>query len=279
MARLQSRARRFPLRRGIQDGRASRPGRAGPRGRIQEALSESTQQDHPWIALEAWDRCQAPASTSRRAFVGLDLASTTDLAALVVLLADPDGGYTFRPEFFVPADSIVERARKDRVPYDVWARQGYLRPTPGNVIDVGVIHARLLALMREYEIVEIAADPWNLRDRIAEWQREGLPVVPVEQTIASLTTASKAFETLVLSRKLRHDGHPILRWCVANCCIDTDNNGNIKPSKKRSRDKIDGVSGAVTGLARALLHPTPAPWNLEEIAIIGGSRITSMDLW
>ncbi len=219
-----------------------------------------TQQDHPWIALDAWDRCQTvrPAALAgRRAFIGVDLAAVADLTALVVLLADDDGGYTVVPHFFVPAASVAERSRKDRVPYDLWVKQGVLTATEGNVLDVGVIRARLSALMTEYQIVEIAADPWNLRDRIAEWHRDGLPIVSVEQTMASLTTAAKAFEALVLSGKLRHDGHPVLRWCVSNCVIDTDSNGNIKPSKKRSREKIDGVTAIVTALARASVAPAP----------------------
>lgn len=189
-----------------------------------------TQQDHPWIALEAWDRCQTarPADLAgRRAFVGVDLASVGDLTAIVVLLADDDGGFTVAPQFFCPAATVAERSRKDRAPYDLWVKQGVLTATEGAVLDVGVIRARLFALMTEYQVVEIAADPWNLRDRIAEWQRDGLPIVPVEQTMTSLTTAAKAFEALVLSGRLRHDGNPVLRWCVSNCCIDTDSNGNI----------------------------------------------------
>jgi len=235
-----------------------------------------TQQDHPWIPLEVWDRCLTPRPAGgfagRRAFLMLDAATTRDLAALGTLVADDDGGYTVLPEFFCPADSIAERVRTDKVPYDLWVRQGYLTATPGNVIDVGVIRRRIGELMATYQVVEIAVDPWNLRDRIAEWQREGLPVVPVEQTMANLTTAAKAFETLVLSRKLRHDGHPVLRWNVSNCCVDIDANGNLKPSKKRSAEKIDGVSALVTGLARALLHPTPPAWKFEDLVIMGPPR-------
>lgn len=241
-----------------------------------------TQQDKPWIPLEAWDRCASPPpdyTPGRRAFVGVDLSNTRDLTAIVVLIPDAEGGFAVLPEFFCPGDAITERSRKDRVPYDVWARQGYLTATVGNVIDHSIVRARLFALMERYQIVEVGCDPWNAQDKIAEWQRDGLPAVPVGQTFANLTTAAKAFETLVLSGKLRHDGHPVLRWNVSNCCVHTDNNGNLKPSKdpKRSREKIDGVSAIITGLARALLHPTPTPWNFEEHAVFGPPRESMSD--
>jgi phage terminase large subunit-like protein len=80
-----------------------------------------------------------------------------------------------------------------------------------------------------------------------------VPAIRVPQTMANLTSASKALETLVLSGQLHHDGHPILRWCVSNAVADVDGNGNLKPSKKRSTERIDGVSALVTALARALV--------------------------
>jgi phage terminase large subunit-like protein len=196
-------------------------------------------------------------SPHARAFVGLDLASTSDLTALVLLVPDAEGGYDVRAWFWCPEDNIDARARRDHVPYPVWVEQGYLEATQGNVIDYGAVEARLHALMREYEVVEIAVDPWNARDLSARLQRDGLPIVEVAQTMSNLSASSKALESLVLSQRLRHDGHPILRWCVSNAVADVDGNGNVKPSKKRSHERIDGVSALVTGLARALVSPAP----------------------
>jgi phage terminase large subunit-like protein len=93
---------------------------------------------------------------------------------------------------------------------------------------------------------------------VAQLQQDGVPAVEVQQTMAGLTSASKKLEELVLSGRLRHDGHPILRWCVSNACIDMDGNANIKPSKSRSRERIDGVSALVTALARLGVAPPPA---------------------
>jgi phage terminase large subunit-like protein len=221
-----------------------------------------------WLDVGAWDACQQPLDGPRthsdgggryvgiplqRAVLGLDLSTTTDLTALVCLFPDGTGGFDVRAEFWCPADTIAARSHQDRVPYQLWAEQGFLHLTPGNVVDYGFIEARLHALMRAYEVQEIAVDPWNARGVIAKWYGDGLPVIEVNQTMAHLSSASKALERLVLSQQLHHDGHPIARWCISNAVVDIDSNGNIKPSKRRSTERIDFVSALVTALTRALV--------------------------
>jgi phage terminase large subunit-like protein len=216
-----------------------------------------------WLDLNAWDACAvvSPGGTTRRAILGLDLSTTTDLTALVILVPDDDGGYAVRAEFWCPSDHIAERSRRDRVPYALWAEQGYLTPTQGNVIDYSVIEARLHALMAEYDVAELGIDPWNAKGFVAKLQQDGVPAVEVAQTMANLTSASKELEKLVLSGMLHHDGNPVLRWCVSNAVADVDGNGNLKPSKKRSHERIDGVSALVTGLARALVASPGSVYN------------------
>lgn len=220
-----------------------------------------------WLPLAAWDLCTVAVDWAslrgRRAFLGLDLSTTTDLTALVILLPEPDGGAIVRAEFWCPEDFIAERSRRDRVPYQVWREQGFLAATPGNVVDYSFIEARIHALMRELNVVEVAVDPWNARGLIAKMQTDGVPAVPVEQTMTSLSSAAKELERLVLSRRLRHDGHPILRWNVANAVADIDGNGNLKPSKRRSPERIDGVTALVTALARALVHAGPSVYEVR----------------
>jgi phage terminase large subunit-like protein len=207
-----------------------------------------------WIALPAWDACASTqALPAGRTILGLDLSSTTDLSALVLLVPDADGGYDVRAEFWCPQERLAERARVDRVPYPVWVQQGKLTATPGNSVDYSYIEARIMALMAEREIVEVAVDPWNARDLTTRLLSNSVPVVEVAQTLANLTSGSKAMETLILSRKLRHDGHPLLRWNISNAVQDMDGNGNVKPSKKRSHERIDGVSALVTALSRAIV--------------------------
>lgn len=210
-----------------------------------------------WLDLAAWDACArldggAPPHPSR-AFIGLDLSTTSDLSALAILFPDGDGGFDLNIEFWCPADQIEARGRRDHVPYALWRDRGHLHATPGNVVDYSFISKRLHELMAEYDVAEVAVDPWNARGFIAQLQADGLPAVEVPQTMANLTSASKELEKLVLSGRLHHDGHPILRWCVSNAVADVDGNGNLKPSKKRSHERIDGVSALVTGLALALV--------------------------
>jgi phage terminase large subunit-like protein len=117
-------------------------------------------------------------------------------------------------------------------------------------------------------VAEIAVDPWNARGLVAKLQQDGLPAVEVPQTMANLTSASKELEKLVLSGTIRHDGHPVLRWCVSNAVADGDGNGNIKPSKKRSHERIDGVSALVTALARALVARTGSVYDTRPPMVV-----------
>ena len=207
----------------------------------------------PWLPLDAWDACRVDTIThDRRIFLGLDMASTTDLCALVTVSSDEQGGYDVTAEFWCPEENIAERSRTDRVPYELWHSQGILQATPGKSIDHSMIEARIHALMAASQVERLSVDPWNVGDLLRRLERDGVPVVSVAQTMANLTTPSKALETLILSGKIRHDGNPILRWCVGNAIADVDGNGNVKPSKKRSREKIDGVSALVTALDGAL---------------------------
>jgi phage terminase large subunit-like protein len=107
---------------------------------------------------------------------------------------------------------------------------------------------------------------------MARWERDRLPCVAVAQTMAGLTGACKELERLILSGKIRHDGHPVLRWCVGNVVADTDGNGNIKPSKKKSHERIDGVSALVTALTRAMATPIRAATSTScrAIAVMAG---------
>jgi len=208
-----------------------------------------------WLDLAAWDACRSPAPPvpGRRAYLGLDLSTTSDLTALACLLPDDAGGYDVFVDFWCPAASIAKRSHQDRVPYALWVEQGYLTTTPGDVVDYSYVEARLHALMAQYQVETIAVDPWNARGLIAKWHQDNLPVVEVQQTMANLSSASKKLEILIKTRQLRHGGNPVLRWCVSNAVADVDGNANVKPSKKKSTERIDGVAALVTGLAHAIL--------------------------
>jgi phage terminase large subunit-like protein len=236
-----------------------------------------------WLDVEAWDACREALDGSRsasdgggryvgiplqRAFLGLDLASTQDLTALAIVRPGADGTVALRVEFWVPSDTIALRERRDRVPYAQWVAEGWLSVTPGNTTDYQFIEQRLYTLMRELDIAEVGADPWNGKDLLTRAYANGVPIVEVPQTTAHLSAASKALETLILNGRLRHDGNPVMRWCVANCVVDTDANGNLRPSKKRSTEKIDGVSATVSALARWLVAAGPSVYDQREPVLV-----------
>lgn len=218
-------------------------------------LNQWTEQAARWIQMAAWDACLDRDLTraslrGRRCFVGLDLSSTKDLTALVSIFPDEDG-FDVVAQFFVPKDNIQERARRDRVPYEQWVRDGYLIPTPGNVVDYEHIRQVLKDLAAEFDVRELAYDPWNARDlvtRLAE--QDGFTCVEMRQGFASLSAPTKSLEKAILSKRLRHDGHPVLRWNISNISVESDPAGNVKLSKKVSTERIDGASALVNAIDR-----------------------------
>ncbi len=184
----------------------------------------------------------------RSCFVGLDLSSTQDLTAMVAAFPDEDG-FDILSEFFVPADNMRERARRDRVPYPQWEREGYLNGTPGNVVDYEYIREKLKDWAAEFTVRTVAYDPWNATDLVTRLQeQDGFVCVPMRQGFASLSAPTKALEKAILSKRLRHDGHPVMRWCVSNVSVEPDAAGNIKISKKVSTERIDGVTALVMAI-------------------------------
>jgi len=210
-------------------------------------LNQWTEQAARWIQMPAWDACRRPAESllGRRCYVGMDLSSTKDLTALVAVFPDEDG-FDVLPAFFVPAENMRERSTRDRVPYEQWAREGYLDATPGNVVDYEYIRRRLREWADDYKVQTIAFDPWNATDLVTRLQeQDGFTCVPMRQGFNSLAAPTKALEKAILSKTLRHDGHPILRWNIGNVSVETDAPGNIKISKKVSTERIDGVAALV----------------------------------
>jgi phage terminase large subunit-like protein len=218
-----------------------------------------TEQAERWLAMDTWDRCKVPIDRDelrkRKCYVGMDLSSTRDLTAIVAVFPnDVDGGFEVLPQFFVPEDTIREREQRDRVPYGQWRKDEHLIATPGNVVDYEYIRKTLHEWDSEFDVREIAYDPWNATDLVTRLiEQDGFTCRPLRQGYGSLSAPTKALEAAIVGQELRHDGHPVLRWCVGNVAIESDAAGNIKPSKKVSTEKIDGVYAlvnAVDGMTR-----------------------------
>lgn len=221
-------------------------------------LNQWTQQESRWLDMRAWDKCSQPLPdlSNRPCYGGLDLASTTDIAAFVLAFPPVAAGEPtwLLPTMWIPQDNMIERARRDRVPYDAWVRDELIEATPGNVIDYDVILRRIVELRERYDIREVAFDRWGAARISTQLIDAGLTMVQMGQGYASMSAPTKEMLRLVLAGELGHGGHPVLRWMADNVTVEQDAAGNVKPSKARSREKIDGIVAGVMALDRATRH-------------------------
>lgn len=222
-------------------------------------LNQWTQQETRWLDLSAWDACGSPYDAKlldgAACYGGLDLASSSDIASFVLDFPSENGEdelHTWLPWFWVPGDNLVERARKDRVPYDAWARQGLIETTPGNVIDYDYIATKIEELAVRYNIREIAFDRWGAFQISNRLINAGLTMVGFGQGFQSMSQPTKDLLRIVMDRKLRHGANPVLRWMADNVVVSQDASGNVKPNKQKSREKIDGVVAGIMALDRAV---------------------------
>lgn len=226
-------------------------------------LNQWTEQETRWLSLEKWDACGGPLGDldGRECYAGLDLSSTTDLSALVLVF--PDGAqdrYDVLPFFWVPQDGAQLRERRDHVPYVQWIRQGLIEATPGEVVDYDRVRKRIQELGERYQIREIALDRWNATQLATQLSGDGFEMVAFGQGYASMNSPTKKLEELVLAGKLVHGGHPVLRWMAGNVSIETDAADNWKPSKKKSIERIDGIVALIMAVDRATTQSS-SEWN------------------
>ena len=217
-------------------------------------LNIVTEQAKRWIPLEVWDSCagavEADALRGKPCYAGLDLSTTQDMSACVLYFP---ASRALLPFFWLPDDSAHAREKRDKVPYLTWARQGLIELTPGNVIDYGYVETRLAQLKAQYDIKELAYDPWNATQTALNLQANGFKCVEFRQGFQSMNEPSKEFLRLLTSGVLRHGGHPVLRWMASNVAVKSDPAGNIKPDKEHSFEKIDGIVAAIMALGRSMV--------------------------
>ena len=221
-------------------------------------LSQWVKQAVRWMPMEKWDNCcvsfDADFLRGRPCYGGLDLSSTQDLTALVLVFppTGEDEKYYILPFCWVPEETIAVRSRKDHVNYDLWARQGYILTTEGNVVDYDSIEQFILSLREQYDIREIAYDRWNAQMLVQHLADEGLEMVSMGQGFISMSNPTKDLMRLALEQKLAHNGQPVLRWCMDNIVVRTDPAGNVKIDKAKATEKVDAAVALVMALDRAL---------------------------
>lgn len=224
-----------------------------------------TEQAERWLDIEDWRASAGPADhaalperlVGRPCWAGLDLSSTEDVAALVLVFPDDEEpvGYDVLCRFWVPEATVRRRTEKGNVPYARWVDEGLIDATDGNVIDYDAIEAAITGLADRYEIRELAYDPWNALNLITRLQAKGMEVVPIRQGFASLSAPTKHLQALVLSGRLHHGDNPVLTWMAGNMAVVSDPAGNIKPAKDKSSEKIDGMAALINAVARLIVQP------------------------
>lgn len=248
--------------------------------RLRDAYREAKQNpadevNFKWLRLNMWvsstvawipdaifmkgnEEIDLPALEGRDCYGGLDLSSTGDITALVLMFPprDEDEKYILLPFFWVPEETIPQRVKAASVPYDIWEKQGYLLSTEGNVIHYDFIEKFINDLAEKYHIVEIAVDRWNATQMIQNLEGDGFTMVPFGQGFASMSGPTKDFYRLLMEGQIIHGGHPVLRWMAGNVVVDTDPAGNIKVTKAKSKEKIDGIVAAIMALDRCIRNQT-----------------------
>jgi len=210
------------------------------------------------IFMKGNEAIDLAALEGRDCYGGLDLSSTGDITALVLMFPprNEDEKYILLPFFWVPEETIPQRVKAASVPYDIWEKQGYLLSTEGNVIHYDFIEKFINDLAEKYHIVEIAVDRWNATQMIQNLEGDGFTMVPFGQGFASMSGPTKDFYRLLMEGQIIHGGHPVLRWMAGNVVVDTDPAGNIKVTKAKSKEKIDGIVAAIMALDRCIRNQT-----------------------
>ena len=211
-----------------------------------------------WIPEHIYDKGNSPIDidslAGRDCYAGLDLASTSDITAFVLVFPprSEDEKYIVLPFFWLPEDTLELRCRRDHVLYDVWERQGYIHTTEGNVIHYGFIERFIEELGKKYHIKEIAYDRWNATQMVQNLEDEGFTMVPFGQGFKDMSPPSKELYKLLMEGSIIHGGNPVLKWMAQNVVMRQDPAGNIKPDKERSVEKIDGIVALIMGLDRCI---------------------------
>ena len=219
-------------------------------------LNEWVNADTAWMDMRAWDACTDPTVdlegfAGQPCWIGLDLASKTDIAALVLVFPHPEiaEAYVVFGKYYLPEDTVSAAGNSQ---YEGWMRTGRLTVTPGNVIDFGWIEADLLEMASRFEVQAVAFDPFQATQLSTRMLAEGLPMIEVRPTVLNFSEPMKTLEALVLQKKLTHDGDPVLTWMASNVVAHLDVKDNIYPRKERAENKIDGIVALIMAISRAI---------------------------
>jgi phage terminase large subunit-like protein len=227
-------------------------------------LNQRVNMVNPFISREVWESCAgAGGEFVGDVFLGVDLSVRQDLTALIAVGKDGKGFWSVQCHFFTPLNGLDERARRDRTPYDLWVKQGWLTATPGSTVDYELVAEKMLELAGEYHVVKVAFDRYRIKELEGCLSRMGreLPLEPFGQGFVSMAPALDALEAELLNGRVRHGGHPVLRMCAVNAVVTKDPAGNRKLDKSKATGRIDGMVALAMSMAVAsqAIPPPAAP--------------------
>lgn len=218
-------------------------------------LNQWLNSESRWIRHGAWEANgeSLRPTEDRVAYCGIDLASTTDTTAFVAVWPDEDGTYDVHCKVFIPEDTAEEASKRDRVPYLQWAKDGLVHLTEGDVCDYDAVRNYVLSFCERNNVRSVAIDRYNATHLTTQLVAEGVDIKPFGQGFLSMSAPSKLLETLIIGKRLRHGGNPVLAWQMSNVQIKIDDAGNIKPSKKNasSTARIDSAVALIMALGLA----------------------------
>jgi phage terminase large subunit-like protein len=231
-------------------------------------LNQWVEQATRWFSMEKWDEGDREVDIpfGAECWCGLDLSATTDISAFVMVFPVGDE-FRVLSHFWIPGEAARARERRDRVPYSQWINEGWITATAGDSVDYEVIRRDINQLKEQYNIRQIAIDRWNANQLAHQLQADQFDVGFFGQGYASMSSPAKFLEAVIADGHLVHGGNPVLRWMASNVAIETDAAGNIKPSKKASTERIDGIVAMVMGLGAWAVNQQTAIWDAQEIGL------------
>ena len=208
-----------------------------------------------WMSPEVWQRNNHPVDeeslVGAKPAGGLDLSLTTDITALAwAFPANESGRHPMIWRFFLPGDRLTERIRRDRVPYDLWIRQGWIIACPGETIDYEIVAQTIIQDAEKFGAERIGYDPWHAGD-VEDSVKHAIDLVKYRQNYSDMSNPSLMFEHLTINGQIAHGGNPVMTWMISNTEVKSDRQANIMPMKPR-RDaygkRIDGVPAGIMAL-------------------------------
>jgi len=220
-----------------------------------------TEQETRWLSMQKWAACDEKYDEAdlvgKPCFAGLDLSSNKDITGFVMLF-DVGNRYVAVPRFWIPRDNAHDREKRDQVPYSVWARQGFLTMTDGNVIDYNYVLDDIMKDFEKFDVRGVAFDRFGfeaVRQRFVNAGVSEDKFVSFGQGYVSMSPPMKELEKLVLEGALIHNDNPVLNWMASNVAVVQDPAGNVKTDKSKSIEKIDGIVATIMALGLAMVDP------------------------